>query len=290
MPFLGRTGSANHQVLSISGALGFKGLEVVIATRGTQPKNIHDWRTNFDMFQNTLSAFNRYIKDDSVFAANKRKDSQIVSQLFNGMPGGLIANGFLRTHLSSRDFIKEKIENYAKSINVPVEHLNFTAIGHSKGGAKAQLNGLFVATEFGAKNVTVMTFQSPRVFDEVAARAFESIIGKENIIRFENKSSNWWWPLTLDFDPVIYVAPNMLGFKHAGSSVTLDNNKWFAVRHSMGQVTAEIARAVNIAQWKRAAAWNGNHGGNGAAYTSHLEMEPLLALMAGAKVKALDVK
>lgn len=135
--FNGTTGTANNQVESVSGLLAFKDDQVVIATRGTEMTNWNDWMTNFRFSRSPITRF---------FADESNKLGAITAQFFGGVDGE-VANGFLQTHLSSWDYIKEAILKRAQSLGKSTKDLQYTITGHSKGAAKAQLNALNLLTD-----------------------------------------------------------------------------------------------------------------------------------------------
>ena len=247
-PFTCTTGSADDQHESISGVMGFNGLQVVVATRGT--KTVPDWQTNFRYARHPLTRL--------FSAVELEKESAITAQFFNGVNGN-IANGFLQTHLSSWEKISPVLHEYALSLGVSTKDLKVTFTGHSQGAAKAQLNALAYLTdpELGAGveclersfilpteelgksgfygmslysepenngNVAVVVFESPHVFSPEAAKDVNKIIGVQNLLRVENKG-----------DPVIYLSPKTLGFEHAGTSVPINKGGLFD-RHFMKNV------------------------------------------------------
>lgn len=257
--FNGTTGSANNQVESISGLLAFKDKHVVIATRGTEATNLDDWTTNVRFAR---SPFYRLFSMEEA-----QKEGQIGAQFLN-VDGGL-ANGFLQTHLSSWEMIKQSILNYAQQVGVTPQELQYTITGHSKGAAKAQLNAVNLLTDkdlaigvncleksllvseaevpgisdLGASlfyapalysepqntgNVEAVVFESPRVFSDQAASQVERILGKDYLLRIENRGR-------FDVDPVVHVSPESFGFKHAGTKGEIDNG-FFVGRHFMENV------------------------------------------------------
>jgi len=136
--FDGTTGTANNQVESVSGLLAFKDDQVVIATRGTEMTNWNDWMTNFRFSRSPIT---RFFSTDE-----ENKLGAITAQFFGGVDGE-VANGFLQTHLSSWNYIKEAILKRAQTLGKSTKDLQYTITGHSKGAAKAQLNALNLLTD-----------------------------------------------------------------------------------------------------------------------------------------------
>lgn len=139
--FEGTTGSAANQVGSVSGLLAFKDDHVVIATRGTQMLNGADWQTNTRLYS---SPYRKFL---GLFSKNEaEKERAIGAQNFGGVSGEA-AGGFLQTHLSSWDYIKNAILQHAKATGKSTQDFHYTVTGHSQGGAKAQLNALGLLTD-----------------------------------------------------------------------------------------------------------------------------------------------
>jgi hypothetical protein len=265
--FDGTTGTANNQVESVSGLLAFKDDQVVIATRGTEMTNWYDWMTNFRFSRSPITRF---------FAADEaNKASAITAQFFGGVDGE-VANGFLQTHLSSWDYIKEAILKRAQTLGKSTKDLQYTITGHNKGAAKAQLNALNLLTDstlaigvdyleksfigsnstmeelgmsgfygMGIKsepenkgNVDITVFESPRVFSDTTAEQVNGIFGIGNLVRVENKSKDG-----IDSDPVIHLTPAFMGFGHAGTAIDVDAG-FFVGRHMMGNVGAQAIDAI----------------------------------------------
>ncbi|MCE3230967.1 MAG: Lipase (class 3) [Alphaproteobacteria bacterium] len=258
--FKGTTGTATHQVESMSGLLAFKGDHVVIATRGTEQTNLNDWATNARFSRSPVVRF---------FASETNKLSAITAQFFGGVEGE-VANGFLQTHLSSWDYIKEAIMNHAQSIGKSTSELHYTITGHSKGAAKAQLNALSLltdpelaigtnyleksflehsdlegeddflgvanmATAKNRGNVDTVVFESPRVFSNTTAQQVDAM--GQGLTRIENRGD---WSV----DPVVHVTPAFLGFNHAGATINIDSGGNPVERHLMNVVREPATKAI----------------------------------------------
>jgi len=148
--------------------------------------------------------------------------------------------------------------------------LQYTITGHSKGAAKAQLNALNLLTDselgIGIKyleesfiyrddlmgsfvgmskksepenqgNVEAVVFESPRVFSDTTTKQANKIIGRENLVRVENRSKDG---IGLDTDPVVHLTPEFLGFGHAGTTVEIEGQGTAVTRHMMSNV-GEVA-------------------------------------------------
>lgn len=284
VPFNTKTGSASNQEESVGGVIGFRGKDVIIATRGTQI--FADWLTNlrvnigrsFDVLTDTIknvapvkAVFSK-IFPSWYRSTLKDRDDMTTANYFPGVQGRA-AVGFLQSHLSSWNQIKQEIMEYAKSENLKLADLHYEFTGHSMGAAKGQLNALGMLTDQGLKigvkkledsfvlstsqlgvsfqapakysdpkntgNVDVTVFASPRTFSKDMAKDAEEIIGKENLVRIENKGNG------LDQDPVTHVAPKILGFDHIGTSVPIDGGGHFFGRHFMGSIRDLASSAID---------------------------------------------
>lgn len=262
--FNGTTGKARNQIESASGLLAFKDDQVVIATRGTEMTNWNDWFTNVRFSRSPITRF---------FGTEENNLCAITAQFFGGVDGE-VANGFLQTHLSSWNYIKDAIIKYARSIGKSAQELQYTITGHSKGAAKAQLNAVNLLTdstlgigvdyleksfiladadamELGASgfygigkktlaknkgNVEAVVFESPRVFSNVTAKQVNNIMGEGNLVRVENKG--------MFDDPVIHVAPAFLGFEHAGAAAEIEGDGFFITKHMMSNVKDAAIPAI----------------------------------------------
>jgi hypothetical protein len=272
--FKGTTGTANNQVESESGLLAFKDGQVVIATRGTEMTNWYDWMTNFRFSRSPLG---RLYSDEA------NKISSITAQAFYGVDGE-IANGFLQTHLSSWDYIKEAIIKYAASIGKTPAELDYTITGHSKGAAKAQLNALHLLTDstlaVGLESLeasTILTkstagldltesqldiwgsgFYMPSVKSDPKNKGNLEIVAFESPHVFSNETAAQANKIigtdklvrienegVYDFDPVTKVTPKFLGFDHAGTKVGVDGKGTFVGRHGLGNVRDAAILAID---------------------------------------------
>lgn len=269
-PFNGTTGAATNQVESISGFIAFKGHHVVIATRGTEMTNPNDWMTNFRF---SRSPFLRMFSSEE-----RNKISAATAQLFGF--GGEIANGFLQTHLSSWDFIRDAILKRSEFLGVSPSNLKITVTGHSLGGAKAQLIGVNLVTERALdigvhkleasfldedgfyspsvysdsenpQNVEVIVFGSPNVFTEEAAEKVEKILG-EDVYRVENNDPKFLRGFALvDVigDIVPSLPPRILGFKPVGKRIGDEGQQGISFgRHVMSNISKAALDEVDAAR------------------------------------------
>ena len=273
-PFNGTTGAAANQVESVSGFIAFKEDHVVIATRGTEMTSWNDWQTNFRF---SRSPFLRMFSNEE-----RNKISIATAQRFNGLEGE-IANGFLQTHLSSWDFIRDAILKRAEFLGVPPSKLKITVTGHSLGGAKAQLVGVNLVTDHALsigvhkiedsflgeadfyspsiysesenpENIEVIVFGSPSVFAGEAAEQVEKILG-EDIYRIENNDPKFFKSFDLvDLvgDIVPSLPPRILGFKPVGKRIGDKGQQGFSVsRHAMSNISDVALEEVDAARLTR---------------------------------------
>lgn len=281
--FNGTTGTAAKQAKSVAGALAFKDNDIVIALRGTQMLNASDWKTNGRLYRNPVSRFFGTLLGNK---SEAEKANMVTAQNLYDV-GGEVAAGFLQSHLSYWSHIEEAILTHAQKTGKSAKDFNYTIVGHSQGGAKAQLaagallssiklgigvnyleNSFILSgsdvegpdelrdfhvlqSDFGdfhvvqneigdfhgiakkevKKNenkVEAVVFESPRVFGDVAAKQVEDKIGKDNLLRVENRG-------LLGADPVPHLAPQAAGFKHVGT-VAKVNKGTLLGRHMMGNV------------------------------------------------------
>ena len=208
----------------------------------------------------------------------KNKISAITGQFF-GFEGE-IANGFLQTHLSSWDFIKNAILKRSEFLGVPPGDLKIIVTGHSLGGAKAQLIGVNLVTEHALgigvhkaegsffdedgfyspstyskpenpKNIEVIVFGSPNVFTGEAAEEVEKILG-EDIYRIENNDPKFLRGFDLvDVvgDIVPSLPPRILGFKPVGKRIGDKGQQGISVgRHVMSNIGKTALDEVDTAR------------------------------------------
>jgi hypothetical protein len=273
--FDGTTGAAGKQVASCSGVLGMNASHVVLSTRGTKMTSLDDWLTNFRFSRNPIASLFSFL-----FPETTNKIHQISCQVFGGHVHGEVANGFLQTHLSSWDAIKSHIIKYAEQMGLQPSDLTYTCVGHSKGAAKAQLNALHLLTDedlnigniitvqeefdmtasfvrelgltsgficlaqksepVNAGNVKTVVFESPHVFDSLAAPCVESILEKPNVLRIENRKLG---SAFLFRDTVVDVAPT---FTHIGTCAPVDGNGMImANRHPLGKVVTSSKTVID---------------------------------------------
>lgn len=99
--------------------------------------------------------------------------------------------------------------------------------GHSLGGALAIL-AYFSLDKIRSKKC--VTFGSPRVFSKEVAKRFINLSG--NITRYEAKG-----------DPVPYLPPYLMGYRHIGNSVT--NGSWFDLKFKSLKEQAKSHSIIN---------------------------------------------
>lgn len=269
-PFTGTTGAATNQVESTSGFIAFKEDHVVIATRGTEMTNLNDWMTNIRF---SRSPFLRMFSSEE-----RQKVSAATEQTFGF--GGEIANGFLQTHLSSWDFVREAIRERSEFLGVSPGELKITVTGHSLGGAKAQLIGANLVTEpvldigvhkiegsfigedgfyspsvyskpENPQNIEVIVFGSPNVFTDEAAEEVEKILGQD-VYRVENNDMKFLKSLDLfdmTGDIVPSLPPRFLGFKPVGKRIGDEGKYGVSLgRHMMSNISDAALNEVDKAR------------------------------------------
>lgn len=242
--------------------------------------NFNDWATNFRVSRNPFASVFSYIT--GFVSSATQKICQTSAQLFAGAVHGQIHNGFLQTHLSSWEEIKNEILSYSRHLGLHPRDLSYTLLGHSKGAAKAQLNALHLVTDQDLKightdlleksfnmtnsfvqelglssgfygilketspvnsgNVKTIVFESPRVFFWDSAPQVENILKRENIIRIENKKSG---SSVLFVDLVTQSPPQCTGFQHIGLALPVDGNGILLGRHLLKNVKIQSLAPIS---------------------------------------------
>jgi len=162
--------------------------------------------------------------------------------------------GFLQTHLSSWDAVREAILQHAEKSNIPLQDMRFTITGHSLGGAKAQLNAVWLAQMLGLENanhIDTVVFGSPRVFGQETAEQIEKTLGKF-IFRIENNDPKLFQSLDiLDMfgDIITLLPPEWFGFRHVGERIGDKSLKGFFMnRHMMENISKEVLHDTDAAR------------------------------------------
>lgn len=128
--------------------------------------------------------------------------------------------GFYTIFMKSWPGIKTQLESYAKKYG---KQFKIVTIGFSRGGASANLAALLIKEELGL-DVRVITFGAPAVFDEATAKRFDTIIGKENSIRFTVTPAEASYEKNKieGFDKVPLLTSNkLMPFYHSGIKISL---------------------------------------------------------------------
>lgn len=185
----GHTALTNASVRSSNlGVLAESKDEVVIAFRGT--KSAADLLT-----------------DSYVLNWNLVKDR------FLGQETGGVHVGFNKTFESYRQELGEQV---LKSIQGGQR--NIKIVGHSLGGAQANLMALYLSQMASLNgynvNIKLVTFNAPRVGSENFANKLNEAIGEENIARFTKGKR----------EIVASAIPGTFGFKHAGTNVVVESD------------------------------------------------------------------
>jgi len=158
---------------------------VVVAHQGTNPKHILAVRTDIEL--------NRIHPDNT---------------LFPGIPTVEVHEGFANEHKKTANRILAAVRK------LMAEHLstNVILIGHSLGGALAELDSLFMKLNLPAgTTVEGVTFGTPRVGNRAWATFFNSQVS--NFTRMNNKR-----------DPIPTFPLNCWGFKHPSKEIHIEAN------------------------------------------------------------------
>ena len=230
----GKTNSVESNMV----VMGFRGKQVIIASRGTEMTNANDWLTNLD------------------FAKNKQAAELL------GIKEGYVHNGFLQAHLSTWDEIKSNLLFYAKKRGVKVSDLEIETTGHSLGAAQQDLNQLhllkdhdldlgmkkvqdsFMYDDFygmslhesivGSDKVRGTAFAGPKVFDQKGADEFKKAVKEGHSPHVVNKH-----------DVVPKVPFNFIGFQDVGDIVDIDTNSNIADAHSLDVMKKKALKALD---------------------------------------------
>lgn len=208
---LGTTGWGTNKVSSIMGIMAFRDKQVVVATRGTEKFNMNDWQTNLDI-----------AKVDALPALGIK---------------GRVHRGFLETHTSIYDGVKDGLENYADLLNCAVADLQIDTTGHSLGGAQQDLMLVHLLTDSSlglggransdndpnAGRVRGLAIAAPDVFSQSTIGEVATVIGEGNVEHIKNA-----------WDPVPRIYGN-IGFGKLNDSVRIDAGQVAIGAHVMNE-------------------------------------------------------
>lgn len=165
----------------LEGTISVENGKIVVAFRGT--KEGWDWLTNLNGLTGNVG---------HVYGST-----------------GTVHTGFHQRFMENKNVVLDTVQQLINKLGKDTEIL---VTGHSLGGAQASLAAAFLKQNLSNKaNISLVTFNAPRVFSEKTAMDVESLIGKDNMLRV--------WR---DKDPVSIAALGALGYKHAGHSIKLD--------------------------------------------------------------------
>lgn len=197
---LGTTGWGTNKVSSIMGIMAFRDKQVVVATRGTEKSNVNDWQTNFDI-------------------------TKVDAQPILGIKGR-VHRGFLETHTSIYDGVKDGLENYADLLNCTIADLQIDTTGHSLGGAQQDLMLVHLLTDSSlglgrvnsdnnpnAGRVKGLAIAAPDVFSQSTIGEVATVIGEGNVEHIK---------VAGDIVPRIY---GLIGFGKLDDSVRIDTGQ-----------------------------------------------------------------
>jgi hypothetical protein len=124
---------------------------------------------------------------------------------------GRLHEGFNNRYLESREAMLAVIQGVLEAHGKSSEDVDFLITGHSLGGALATLAAVDIKKNLTPKaKVDLITFNSPRVFDELGAAETETIL-QDRIIRAWRKG-----------DPVSAILVGISGYKHVGRPIELE--------------------------------------------------------------------
>ncbi|WP_440618026.1 lipase family protein [Cysteiniphilum sp. 6C5] len=143
------------------------------------------------------------------------KASKIKATLHGSVNGSRVHNGFYQRYSQGRNDFLELLNQYIHQAQTRNKAVDILVTGHSLGGALASLAAIDLIGDIKVKNleatakVKLITFNSPRVFDNDSAEKVNEILG-DNALRLWRKG-----------DPVSAVPMGSLGYKHVGKSLKM---------------------------------------------------------------------
>lgn len=197
--FSGRRGGKSHD----AGVVFLKENRIYIVFKGTE--NLDDWKKNL-----TFAPLNLKIKNFGTVAGS--------DYLFQGS----LHQGFIEAFLTSWANVQRAIVHVIRQAERDINDLSFIFVGHSLGGAQATIGALAImghtilGQPVGINNaqtnqVKLVTFGSPKVFQNDSSHQVEQLLGKDNIIRFVEEN-----------DPVAQVPQAIIGYRHIGTLHTFN--------------------------------------------------------------------
>jgi hypothetical protein len=123
--------------------------------------------------------------------------------------GGSVHSGFYQQFECIKKSLICNLELYARESRVKIEDLQVNLTGHSLGGAIAQITALFLKTEYNVRDLRVITFGSPSVFDDKGGKVYDAVL-KESSYRMVHRS-----------DLVSSMPATMLGYVHVGKEFSI---------------------------------------------------------------------
>ena len=168
--------TAKEGIYEPQGFFAYNEKVAILCFRGTEPTNFNDWLTDLSL-----------LKTQFVW--------------------GQVHTGFYKSIDLLWPQIKEVLEKYYYG-----KPNKLFVTGHSLGAAMATVGAARIEAELLMHPVSVYTFGSPRVFDQMAANTYNAIMGSRTF-RIVNNN-----------DVVTDIPFEMMGFSHVGSFKYLDTN------------------------------------------------------------------
>ena len=125
--------------------------------------------------------------------------------------------------------IKKNLLKYLEKEKISEQNVRFFVTGHSRGGAAANLLGVYLSEKYGKKNVCCITFGAPNV-----AFCSENKKDYENIVNFENQN-----------DIITVCPPGQWGFGKYGRIISLGEKPKTDLRRDFSRCAWEIAKDRN---------------------------------------------
>ncbi|OEY86712.1 hypothetical protein BIY23_02530 [Wolbachia pipientis] len=175
-----------------------KDKEITIIFRGTQDR--HDFAADADMRYTSLTTIPGCV--GNVHSGFHRQFTSIEVELIQR----------LMFHVKNEEK-RERLRDYTRKVKLSLKDFKINLVGHSLGGAIAQIAALHLNKQYGLQDLHVVTFGSPKVFDNEAAEVYNAVL-KENSYR-----------LVYECDIIPTFPPNtyFCNYTHVGIEMPLAN-------------------------------------------------------------------
>lgn len=127
-----------------------------------------------------------------------------------GWIDGSAHTGFLNEFDNILPGLLPAFEAISHDIGQNLKEFSVITLGHSKGGAVAQILAAYLYKELDFNNVRVLTIAAPMLFNSVARKSYENILDSKTLHLIERA------------DLVPYLPPGLLGFERTGYVLYVD--------------------------------------------------------------------